>query len=148
LKAEVFRSLKQGLPIGKNGELVTWGTKLRELKSYGKVYYEEPNSLPYVLFETKEFFPNTILGLYTPFDTLKSNDHKDYLFHVGQNLNESSVRSLIKELTMLWGKPDQESDYYGIYRRWEDEDVFIEIIPRSHYGSDWNAIIIGKKNGL
>ena len=148
MKAEIFRSLKQGLPIGKNGELISWGAKLNELKACSEVYSEESNRPTHIFFGTKEVFPNIKLALYTPFDTLRNNDNKDYLFHVGQNLNANNTDSLVKDLTALLGIADEASDLDGIYRRWEDGVVFIEVIPRSHHGSDWNAIITRKKNCL
>ncbi len=65
--------------------------------------------------------------------------------HLGQNLDSKMVIHLVDLLTSLFGKANEESDYYGIYRKWEDDNVYISIIPRSAHGSEWNAIIIGKK---
>ncbi len=147
-KTEIFASLKNGLRIGKNGETVKWSTPLTELEKYCETFSQTDNLPTHIYFGQKEIIPGVTLGLYTPFDTYRNNNNQPNLFHVGQNLNETTVKTLVTTLTNMLGQADEQNETYGIFRKWKDQDTEICIFPRSHHGSDWNAITIEIKNCL
>ena len=145
IKDSIFNKLEKGINIGREGALLAWGIELSKIKNNCEVYNEKYGEPNHIYFGNKTIFPNIELGLYTPFDTLKDNRGTTVLNHVGQNLGEDSLLKLIFELNKILGEPNEKSTSYGTYMKWEDNFSYIEIIPSSHHGSDWNAIIIGTK---
>ena len=140
--------IKRGLKIGKENKFIDWGKSFTELINDVEIFNIDENGRHYIFFGEKEIFPNIILGLYTPFDNCHENFNDTTLNHVGQNLNLKDIEILIEKLISLFGNPIEKDDSYGIYRKWRINDITIEIIPRSHHGSDWNAIIIKKESCL
>lgn len=139
---EIINQLNGGLPIGKNGERVRWCTPISDLESISEVFHKENNIANHVFFGKKEVFSGIKLGLYTPFDTKRDNNGSEKLNHLGQNLNIEDVEPLISKITCMIGEPDEKNDDYGVYRKWILDEFEITIFPRSHHGSDWNAILI------
>ena len=145
IRDNIFSILEKGISIGNSGAFLEWGIELSKVKNNCEVYYEKYGKPNHIYFGNRTIFPNIELGLYTPFDTLKDNKGTGVLNHVGQNLGEDTMIKLIFELTKILGEPDEKSVSYGTYMKWKDNFSYIEITPRSHHGSDWNAIIIGTK---
>lgn len=147
-RKEIIDQLNNGLPIGKNGERIDWCKPIEELEPVCEVFHYENNIPSHLYFGKKEIFKDITLGLYTPFDTYKNSREFKNLNHLGQNLNIEEVETLITRISDLIGEPDEKNDDYGIYRKWKIDTFEITIFPRSHHGSDWNAIIIEKMNCL
>jgi len=148
LKPDIVAQINKGLKIGKNGELIEWGKPFDALKDEAEIYNIGENGKPNLYFGKKEILPNITLGLYTPFDTEKSTYNDLTLNHLGQNLNPDDVNLLERNLISIFGEPVEKDDKFGFYRKWSIRNTAIEIIPRSHHGADWNAIIISNKRLL
>jgi hypothetical protein len=145
-RIEIFKQLEKGLILEKRGYELPWCTDLEKLVKYSETYRESDGKIEYLFFGEDSVLGGISLGLYTPFDTMRDNNGVSTLNHLGQNLNEETLSKLIEKLVINLGKPDYESLDYGKYLKWEDDYSYIEIIPRSHHGSDWNAIIVGTKD--
>ncbi len=144
----IFEDLKLGLKLESSGKLLEWGKPITDYRSYSKAdshIINDTGEVEKLYIGDVIVFNSIPLGLSSPFDTERKNFNSNNLNHFGQNLNLEDVPSLFEKLKKELGNPDYESYEYGPLIKWEDEFSYIKIFGRSHHGSDWAAIMIGKK---
>lgn len=140
-----IKSFGEGLPIGKNKELIPWNTPIEQLLTTCEAHKTENNKIVFVSFYAREIFNGISLSFHFPFDTFQRESENLILDHVGSNLNSEDVEPLIAQISNALGEPDEANDAYGTYRSWVHDGVEIKIFPRYHHGSEWSAITIQKR---